>query len=152
MQVRQDLTAFTLLAPRQKSHRTSSSPSRPSASGAPCHSEPCPPVSPGGLPGGAQVLFFCRTGRGQSLGCGGRRVSGDPTQRAWSHPDPIQPCKQSATAELGFPSASGPRIQSPSQTTEPRPENCSCGRTLTVSSPEAAQLLITPLSWEDGQL
>ena len=59
------------------------------------------PSFPWGAPWGAQVLFFCRTGRARVWAESGRRVSGDPAQRAWSHQIQFSHV-ESATAELGF--------------------------------------------------
>ena len=97
------------------------------------------PSFPWGAPWGAQVLFFCRTGRARVWAESGRRVSGDPAQRAWSHQIQFSHV-DSLPLRSWASSASGPRIWSPSQTAEPRPEDCSCGRTLTVSSPRGSSV------------
>ena len=66
-------------------------------------------------------------------------MSRDPAQRAWSHQIQFSHV-DSLPLRSWASSASGPRIRSPSQTAEPRPEDCSCGRTLTVSSPRGSSV------------
>ena len=97
------------------------------------------PSFPWGAPWGAQVLFLCGTGRARVWAESGRRVNGDPAQRAWSHQIQFSHVDGLLLRSWAS-SASGPRIRSPSLTAEPRPEDCSCGRTLTVSSPRGSSV------------